>query len=154
MLGENGKYLMLGSLGVDTDTEEHRKARARAEAIKEFDRQAREQNKIQAEKARAKKAKQPLVYRERLQQKFDINRSSDKPLDPNTPEQARRHAQVRQDGAKAKTSGAEGGEGSTVGARARQGTGVLVQGERLRGLHESPGGAGRVSNGGAGEAGD
>ena len=46
MLGENGKYLMLGSLGVDTDTEEHRKARARAEAIKEFDRQAREQNKI------------------------------------------------------------------------------------------------------------
>ena len=27
MLGENGKYLMLGSLGVDTDTEEHRKAR-------------------------------------------------------------------------------------------------------------------------------
>jgi len=85
MLGENGKYLMLGSLGVDTDTEEHRKARARAEAIKEFDRQAREQNKIQAEKARAKKAKQPLVYRERLQQKFDINRSSDKPLDPNAP---------------------------------------------------------------------
>ena len=85
MLGENGKYLMLGSLGVDTDTEEHRKARAKAEAIKEFDRQAREQNKIQAEKARAKKAKQPLVYRERLQQKFDINRSSDKPLDPNAP---------------------------------------------------------------------
>lgn len=85
MLGENGKYLMLGSLGVDTDTDEHRKARARAEAIKEFDRLAREQNRIQAEKAKVKKSKQPVVFRERLQQKFDINRSSDKPLDPNAP---------------------------------------------------------------------
>ena len=52
-LGENGEYLKLGSLGVDVDTQAHREARERKEAIREMDRVVREQNRVAAERRRA-----------------------------------------------------------------------------------------------------
>ena len=52
MLGENGEYFKLGSLGGDTETEEHVRARGRREAIRELDREVREQNRAAAERAR------------------------------------------------------------------------------------------------------
>ena len=60
-LGENGEYLKLGSLGVDVDTQAHREARERKEAIREMDRVVREQNRVAAERRR--------VARERSEKK-------------------------------------------------------------------------------------
>ena len=51
MLGDDGKYYKLGSLGKDLDTEEQIMARERREAIKEHDRVIREQNRLAAERS-------------------------------------------------------------------------------------------------------
>ena len=45
------RYFKLGSLGGDTETEEHVRARERREAIRELDREVREQNRAAAERA-------------------------------------------------------------------------------------------------------
>ena len=57
MLGEDGGYLKLGSLGGDLDTEAQRVARERREAVKELDRINREQNRLAAERSAANLAK-------------------------------------------------------------------------------------------------
>ena len=59
MLGENGEYFKLGSLGGDTETEEHVRARERREAIRELDREVREQNRAAAERASRAAGKKP-----------------------------------------------------------------------------------------------
>ena len=59
MLGENGEYFKLGSLGGDTETEEHVRARERREAIGELDREVREQNRAAAERASRAAGKKP-----------------------------------------------------------------------------------------------
>ena len=51
MLGDDGQYYKLGSLGKDLDTEEQIMARERREAIKEHDRVIREQNRLAAERS-------------------------------------------------------------------------------------------------------
>ena len=57
MLGEDGGYYKLGSLGGDLDTEAQRAAREKREAIKELDRINREQNRLAAERSAANLAK-------------------------------------------------------------------------------------------------